>query len=446
MRTARQPPVVGGRLVVKNALRFSRDPFGSLEHWARTDDVVRVDFPGESFYLVSRPELVGEVLHDPDERFRISDEQRDSFEGIQDHALTSADGDRWRRLRRALHPAFTLDAIERYGSSIVEKTRERVNQWETGERIDLHREMRLLTVHVVADTLLAVDIEGREEIVLEAADAFVDRTDPRRPGQLLPDWVPTPTERRFARSVDRLETLVGGALDAHGQDGSDAISVMLGAVEAGTLSLDEVRHNMVALLLAGSDTTALALTYCWYLLDRHPAEYERLVDECASVIGPDRPGPEHREQLQHLQHVVDETMRLYPPTWATFRTTREAVELGEFAIPGGGTLMLSQWVVHRDPRLWEDPESFDPSRWASDQDRPEHAFFPFSAGPRHCLGMNFARLELHLALATMIGQVHLDVSVDEPLSVAPAASLRPETAIMAKVDSRAGIAEEFGQS
>lgn len=431
-------PAPNGRPVVGHALAFSRDPFGALERWAAHDDVVRLAFLGDTFYLVSDPELIEAVLYDGADRFTIAEQQQRAFAGVEDHAVTTSTGDRWRRIRTALQPAFTREAIETYAEGMVDGTIARIETWDEGAAIDLHREMRSLTLHILADTLLDVDIDGDEAVVLNATDALVDRGDPRRPGQLLPDWIPTPTDRRFRRAVSELDAYVDCVLDERGggTDGDDACSVLLAAHERGELSMAEVRHNLVALLLAGSDTSALALTYCWYALSEHPEVHGSLVDEYDEQIGAERPTAESRERMEELGAAVTETLRLYPPTWNTMRRAKRSVTLGEYRLPGGAELMMPQWVLHRDERFWTEPTEFRPSRWRTDQDRPEFAYFPFSGGPRHCIGMQFAWLELQLALATMIGRVELDVTCEGPLTFAPTLSLRPETKLTATVRHR----------
>lgn len=438
MGEPRSPPAPVGDPLVGHTRAFSRDPFAALKRWSGLGDVVRLEFPGETFYLVSDPEIVGTILHDGDGRFTIAEQQQRAFSGVEDRALTTATGDRWRRLRRTLQPAFTRDAIDAYAEGMVGRTVARTEDWDEGETFDLHREMRLLTLGILADTLLGIDIRGDEDVVLDATDALVDRGDPRRPGQLLPDWVPTPTDRRFRRAVRDLDAYVDRCLAARrdGPRGEDACSVLLDAHDRGDLTEEELRHNLVALLLAGSDTSALGLTYCWYLLSSRPEIHDSLVAEYDEQVGSGRPTAADVDRFEVLQNVVRETLRLYPPTWNTMRQATEPVTLGGYRLPEGAQLMLSQWVLHRDDRFWERPAEFRPSRWEDSVDRPEYAYFPFSGGPRHCIGMHFARLELHLALATMVGHVELEVSADEPLSLAPTLSLRPETDLAAIVRHR----------
>ncbi len=200
--------------VVGHAPAFARETFAALERWAGHGSIVRLEFPGETFYLVSDPAIVATVLRDGERRFTVAEQQRRAFADVEDRAVSTTAGDRWRRLRAALRPAFTRDAVERCAEGMVERTIARIETWDDGEVIDLHREMRLLTLEILAETLLDIDIRGDEDAVLAATDALVARSDPRRPGAVLPAWVPTPTDRRFRRAVRDLESVVERALEA----------------------------------------------------------------------------------------------------------------------------------------------------------------------------------------------------------------------------------------
>jgi len=433
MSGTQRPPTPDGLPVLGHGIAFARDPWTAMREWSEEGDVVRLSFPGREMYLVSEPDLVEQVLVSGSSAFTISTAQRETFEGIEDNAVTAAEGDRWQRLRRALQPAFTWGGIRDYGDRIAEQTATHVARWDDGDELDLLGEMRLLTLHVLADTLLGVDVAGDEARVHEAADALVAKTDFRRPGQLLPDWVPTPTNRRFRRAVGDLDAFVDDAL-ADADPGENTVAgVLLAAHERGDLSMTEVADNLTALLLAGHDSSAVTLTYVWYELSRHPDVRTRLAAEAADVLDGDLPDANDFEALERARDVVRETLRLYPPAFATSRETTEPVTLGDYELPAGTQVMCSQWVLHRDDRFWDALDTFDPGRWERDVERPEYAYFPFSGGPRHCIGMRFARLELALALATMVDRVNLDVAVDGPLTFRPSISLRPETDVTATV-------------
>lgn len=428
------PPTPEGIPFLGNGMAFARNPFDAMDEWAQMGDVVHLQFPGRSMYLVTAPDLIEEVLVERQNQFTIGREQLEAFSGIEDDALTANTGDRWKRLRGTLRPAFVWDRIEAYGTRMARRTAEHTGRWD--ERLNLHHEMRLLTLRILADTLLGTDVTGDERVIMDAADALVDRADPRRFGQLLPDWLPTPTERRFERRVATLDDYVRQVIEGHPPGNDDVCSVLLAAHDRGDLSISEMQDTLVGLLLAGHDSSAVALTYAWYELSRHPDIKQSLLEEADRVASDGLPGADDFENLERTRSVVKETLRLYPPTWSVNRQATESVTLGGYEIPSGAQLMLPQWVLHRDERFWEDPETFEPSRWAREEHRPAYAYFPFSGGPRHCIGMRFARLELTMALATMTTRVDLDVTASGPLAFKPSLSLRPAVDIEAIVTPR----------
>jgi len=444
----REPPTPGGVPLLGNGWAFVRDPTTAMERWADLDDVVRLSMPGREIHMVTDPAAIERVLVNEAERFSIGPAQREFFEGAEDDAVTTATGDRWKRLRRALHPAFAPGRIDAYSDGMAATTARIVDEWEDGATIDLAVAARILTVDVLADALLGVDVRGEEDVVTDAADAIVDRANFRRPGHLLPDWVPTPTERRFRRRFDRLEAFVESVLtqgapgrraDAmdDGDDHDDVLSTLRAARERGALSAAEVRGNLTALLLAGHEGPSTAFTMAWYLLSEHPDVLDGLQDEYAAVVDGDRPAGDDHGDLVLTRRVVAETLRLYPPTTAVNRQTTEPVTLGGYDLPEGTQLMLPQWVLHRDGRFWDEPERFDPDRWAdATADRPEYAYFPFSGGPRQCPGNEFARRALVLALATTVGRVELDVALEGELSFTPSIQLRPAVDVGAAVRRR----------
>jgi len=437
MSETAQPPTPDGIPIIGHGMAFSRNPIDAMEQWATHGDIVRIRFFGSSLYMVTGPEYIKDILVHNSQQFTIGSRQQETFQGIEDHAMTTATGDRWKRLRRAAHPAFTRDRIEQYCDHMTAVTTRFVDNWTHGNEVDLHAEMRLLTVQLLGETLFREDLRGQEDVILEATDAFIDRTNFRRPGQMLPGWIPTPTEYRFRQSVSRLNDLVDELVANRRREGEtntdNVCSVLFDAHENGTLTMEEVHHNLVAFLLAGHESPAGALTRVWYLLDGHPDIREALRNEVDRVVDGDRPTADAYDDLTVTKNVVREALRLYPPTTGINRQATEPVTLGEYEFPAGAKFFIPQWVPHRDGRFWEEPETFDPSRWNRETDRPEYAYFPFSGGPRHCIGADFARYELVLAVATIIDRVELELNAPDSLSFVPSIQLRPESDIRAVV-------------
>lgn len=415
--------------VFGHGIEYARDPISAIEKWGRQDDIVRLEYPGQSFYLVTGPSYIQEILVKKHNSFTIGPAQRASFEGITDHAVNMSTGDDWNRRRKAINPVFTGDTVESYRERMISEVKTSVDSWVDGETFDLHHRMRITTMRMLIDTLLGIDIRGDEDVVIEASDSLIDRANFRRPGRYLPDWIPTPTDRRFEQRVRTLNEYVADRISdrRNAELGADVCSVLLRASDRGVLSDREVQHNIVGLLLAGTSSPGGTLTHAWRLLDEHPSVCQSLRAEYEAVAGDNGLTPESVDELTATANVINETLRLYPPTVGVNRQATEPVTVGGYQFDEGAQFIMPQWVPHRDKRFWDEPESFDPDRWEHDRNRPQFSYFPFSGGPRFCPGKKVARQEMRIALAEMVGNVQLDISVDGEVAFTPSMTLRPKT-------------------
>jgi cytochrome P450 len=427
-----------GTPVFGHGIEYARDPIDAIEKWGRQDDIVRLEYPGQAFYLVTGPSLIQEILVKKHDRFTIGPAQRASFEGITDHAVNMSTGDDWRRRRKAINPAFTGDTVEAYRERMIAEATASIEAWDDGEQFDLHREMRVSTMRMLADTLLGIDVRGDEDVIIAASDSLIDRANFRRLGRYLPDWIPTPTDRRFERKVQALNDYVADCIaERRGSEfGDDVCSILLEASDRGMLSEREVRHNLVGLLLAGTSSPGGTLTHAWRLLDDHPSVRRSLEAEYERIASEDGLAPADIDELTRTRDVISETLRLFPPTVGVNRQSQEPVSVGGYEFPEGAQFIMPQWVPQRDPQFWDDPEAFDPERWERETDRPQFAYFPFSGGPRFCPGKKVARQEMTIALAEMVGNVTLDVEVDGEIELTPSMTLRPKTDHRATVRRR----------
>jgi cytochrome P450 len=200
----------------------------------------------------------------------------------------------------------------------------------------------------------------------------------------------------------------------------------------------QLRDEMMTLFLAGHETTAIVLAWTWYLLATHPDAAARLAAELDQVLGGCAPTMADLPHLPYTEHVVQESMRLFPPAYCIGREPLEKCTLGGFEVPAGHTIFMSQWVLHRDPRYFDDPEQFLPERWASDAIKalPKYAYFPFGGGPRICIGANFAMMEACLILATMAQAWQLTLTPGHPVEPLPQMTLRPKYGIKGTVRRR----------
>ena len=234
-----------------------------------------------------------------------------------------------------------------------------------------------------------------------------------------------------------LESLIEELIAARRADPGgrgDLLSLLLAAGEDGSAPPEaELRDQLITFLFAGHETTALGLTYALRALGHHPTARERLREELAEVTGDEPPGLADLPELSYTDRFVRETLRLYPPAYALFREATEDTELGDYRIPAGSKLSLPQIHVHRDGRFYDDPESFRPDRWTDGTERPEYAYFPFGGGPRHCIGMRFARMELKLVVATVLAAVDVDPVGGPDIDFEPGVTLRPAEPVEAVV-------------
>jgi cytochrome P450 len=259
---------------------------------------------------------------------------------------------------------------------------------------------------------------------------------------LLPLWVPSFANLRVARELRRLDEVVYGIIRARraDDDRGDLLSMLLAATtdEGGRMSERQLRDEAVTLLLAGHETTALTLTYTFHLLSRHPRVLSELVSEVTRVLGTRPAGAGDVPHLAYADAVVRESMRLYPPAWAIGRATTRACSIAGLELDEGAQLWVSQWVVHRDPRWFDDPGQFVPERWRSDAAKrlPRYAYLPFGGGPRVCIGNAFATMEAILLLCTIVQRVALRAESDGPLAVVPSVTLRPRGPVRMMVQRR----------
>jgi cytochrome P450 len=260
----------------------------------------------------------------------------------------------------------------------------------------------------------------------------------------LPAWLPTPARRRGRAAVARLDRIVYdiiAARRASGEDRGDLLSTLLHARDAddGSRMTDrQVRDEIMTLFLAGHETTAVSLSWTWYLLARHPEVEARLLDELRGVLGGRRPAVADLPRLRYTEMVVTESMRLYPPVYSLTRRVAEPCEVGGHAIAPETVLVMSQWVVHRDPRWYDEPEAFQPDRWEHDllKRLPRYAYFPFGGGPRLCIGNSFALMEATLLLAAIAQRFRFRLAPGAAVRPMLSVTLRPASGIPMVLSAR----------
>jgi len=447
--TGELPPGPDGLPVLGNTLTLARDPIGFFDRMAAYGDVVRYELAGQPFTMVLHPAYVERLLvtdSDSLRKFRFEEFGFGSgTDAFAPEGVLFSEGEQWRAQRTTLQAAFTPDRIERYGETMVATAAEHAVGWPRGEEVAIDRRFSELTLDVLSRTLFDLDLDGRGEAITDVARALNGRADTRSLSAFLPSWVPTPSQRRYDRAMAAFDELVDdliaerrGADDLDRRD--DLLSLLLtrAGPEGYRHSETELRDQLLTFLFAGHETTSLALTYTTLLLSRHHTVLDRLHEEWEEVLGGDDPTPADLPALSYTDRVLRESLRLYPPAFAVFRTVLEDLTLGGYLLPEGTNVTIPQFRIHRDSRFYDDPERFRPDRWTDgfEDCLPEYAYFPFGGGPRHCIGMRFARTELSLVLPTLLRRVEIDPRSDPEPDLAPGATLQPADDVRVRIRDR----------
>ncbi len=443
MTPAKIPPGPKGLPLVGNMFQYLRDPLGFVLGCARDyGDVVFMRLGGAGSYMFNHPEQIEYVLRTHAKQFS-KDKWTRMIMSLVGSGLITSEGEFWRRQRQMTAPAFQLHQIERYGKTMVELTEQMLATWAPGQTRDIHTEMMQLTLKIVCKALFTTDVESvaREvgAAVEVAAKHFVS------PFQLpsFLQWLPTPGQIRYRRAVQQLHRIIDDIIRKRRDskaESDDLLSRLLAARdEAGQAMTDQqLRDEIITLFLAGHETTALTLTYSFYLLGQHPEALTKLEAEVDTVLAGRLPTAQDAPKLVFADWVVKESLRLYPPAWSVGREALQDCEIGGYPIPKGAQILIAQWAVHRDPRWFTDPEAFRPERWENDLAKrlPRDAYFPFGDGPRVCIGNFFATLEAVLLMSTIAQRFHLTLVPGQSLDLLPSITIRPKGAVNVVLHSR----------
>jgi cytochrome P450 len=448
MVVAQLPPGPQGHFLLGNIPDYRRGQLEFLERCSREyGDVVRLRLGYHRIFLVNHPDAIEEVLVTKSRNF-IKHFALRLTPLLLGNGLLLSEGDFYLRQRRMVQPAFHRARLATYAPIMVQAAQNTLATWRPGETRDMTGEMMRITLEIAARTLFGSEVARETQEINERLqflqESYLARFNSFYP---IPIWIPTQANLRMRKAIRRLDQIIYRFIDQRRQSGTDRgdlLSLLLHARDeddGGQMTDRQVRDEAMTLFLAGHETTTLALSWTWYLLATHPEAEERLATEVRAALAGRLPTVDDLPRLRYTEWVVQESMRLYPPVYTIGREALRDCEVGGYRVPKGTTILMNQWIVHRDRRFFEQPEQFAPERWTGDfvHRLPRYAYFPFGGGPRLCPGNNFAMMEAMLILATIAQSYRFTLLPGHQVVPWAPLTLRPAGGVPAIVTRRAEV-------
>jgi cytochrome P450 len=436
MQVSNYPPGPRRVLPLAGLFAYRRGPLPFFQKLAeRYGDISYFRLGPQQAYFFNHPDFIKDILVTNHQNFMKGLALQRAKRLLGEGLLTS-EGDFHRRQRRLAQPAFHRHRITSYADVMTASAAQTSQGWRDGETLDISEEMMRLTLGIVGKTLFDADVASDAQEVGEAMAVAMDLFNTLTlPFFNLLQKLPLPQFRRFDNARLRLDAIIFRLIEERrrsGRDHGDLLSMLLLAQDTkgdgGQMTNAQLRDELMTIFLAGHETTANAMTWTWYLLSQNPEVESKLHQEIDEVLGGRVPGFDDVARLKYTEMVLAESMRLYPPAWALGRMALNDFEIGGYVVPKNSLVLMSQYVMHRDPRYFANPSRFDPERWTPEarEARPQFSYFPFGGGPRRCIGEGFAWMEGILLLATLTQQWQMRLVPNHPVELKPVMTLRPK--------------------
>lgn len=429
-----EPPKPDGYPLLGNTLDFIRadNPIEFLSEACREEgDLVKIELPGNDVYVTQSPEDAAKVFNS--DNYKKSTAQQEGFESFMGNDILVSEGELWRHQRKVLSPLIARNRVADFAPEMIEYTEEMMDSWEDGQTVDVNSEMASLTVQIACRVLFDWDARDYGDAIGENLKTVTGHLFRSSLGVSAPDWVPTPKNRRYQKSLETMNRIADEIIADRKRADDDADDLITRTREMEDqidreITDDELRAKVMTMLFAGHETTAQGLTFAFYLLAQHSGVRRKLQEEIESELGDRRPTPEDVAEMEYLEAVMRETLRLYSPGYSVSREPVEDDELSGYHVPAGSTVIVFSWGMHRNPRVWDRPHAFEPERWLGDEPPTDYefAYAPFAGGPRRCAGEQFAMLESKLVLATISQEYELELITEPPLEFEVAVTTRPK--------------------
>lgn len=440
----RVAPGPAGKFLVGSTLDFQKAPLlFCLKMAEQYGDICKFRVGLDTWHLVNRADFIHDITVKKASIFHKPRLAKRLWKQFLGNGVLSVDGDEWRRLSKMIKPGFHKKRIDAYGEIMVQHTLEMLQTWKNERREDVCEDMTGLTLRIVAKTLFDADVTGGETDIVGTSmrtlqECMVEHINMPLP---VPRWWPGSTNQRKLKAIGDIENIVRSIIDerrSSGVDHGDLLSMMVFAEDENGNGLDdtELRDQAMTLIFAGHETTAMALGWMCYLMGQHPQVVAAMREEMSQAVGNRRLTTQDLGNLPYLEMVVKESMRILPSVWAFMRQPTEDVQMGDYVIPKGDQVLISPYVIHHNPRYFDNPSEFRPERFLTENEKklPKGAYVPFAAGARVCLGKSFAMMEARLILGTMVQNVDFSVADDFKLDFLSQLSLSPRGGLPMNVE------------
>lgn len=438
------PPGPKGNFILGNLLEFNRDRLGFLSGCSRTyGDIVSLRFGPFNTYLLSDPFGIEQVLVNTSKKFVKAKGLRSNRLLLGDGLIVS-EGDFWQQQRKLTQLAFSHNRINAYKEIAIAQTDAMVDRWRNSTVIDIHSEMLDLVLAIVGESLFGPEILNDFHKLSESMKFAMRHINVRSKSLFLfSDYFPTQQNRTFLSSMSEIDEIIYSLIRQRRKldnERDDLLAIMIDKIyeDGHKLSDEQIRDEIVSFLSAGHETTASSLSWLFYLISQHPDVQMKLQQELENLSAEQSLDLANLSKFPYFEKVVKEAMRLYPSAWLMGREAIQDCEVAGYQLRSGSIFLISQWVMHRDPRYFVNPESFNPDRWNEDLSKklPNYAYFPFGGGTRLCIGKTFAIMEIFLISSFILQRFKLEFPASFSTSPSPAIALYPKQGMKIIVSRR----------
>ncbi len=430
---------------IKDATDMARKPLQFLNHSSQTyGDIVYHRFGPYHTYLLNHPDHIHELLVKQPGKVQKWDRMKEKMGKLTGDGLLVSDGDSWRQQRKLVQPSLHTLRIGHYADIMSSYTLRMIDAWEDGQELDLQASLIQLTMSIITKALFNADFITEATPLFEAS-RLAQELVVRDMGSIiaLPEWIPTPRKRREQEALKTLHDYIMLTIKERQENPGETEDLLSALLEAkdedgNKMTVEQIYNEAMTLFMAGHDSTSNALTWLWYLLLEHPDAEQTLSETVTRVLQGNLPTFESLKDLQYIEMLFKETIRLYPPVWAFMRQAVEEVQIGGYAIPAGSMIYVSPWVIHRDARFFENPTEFRPERFSAENEPniKSFSYFPFGGGPRVCIGNHFAMMEAKITTALINQRVKFELVAGQSVEIDPGLTLRPRNGLRVIVRKR----------